>query len=282
MATKITKSELKNYIKEVLREELAEARGNKNPTPPATIKIVRVEPNIQKNEDKWRHYDTIVYLDPIYGRELRKTIYEEKPGFGRYFGWGDKHSADGWDYAAYDYEGNLLPNVDPSVHISADHKKAISALHESTDASIYSGNLRAYLGTSLYDIDYDIPYYDDDPNSAFDDIDYSFSGTREDWINKLNRIAKTHYIVMLEVVDENEHDVFFANDLDIDTEAEYEDIRVFKNDIFSENEPFMKQFVIEPQGKYSGKIIESANVRTVIKKAIREELYKNNRKSIVV
>jgi hypothetical protein len=131
MATKITKSELKSYIKEILHEELTEARSKKNPPAPTTIKVIKVEPDIQSASGvgaKWRHYDIITYIDPIGGFEDRRMVFEEKPGFGRYFVWGDQHSVDGWAYAAYDYNGNLLPDIDPSATISPTAKKVISGL----------------------------------------------------------------------------------------------------------------------------------------------------------
>jgi hypothetical protein len=125
MATKITKSELKKYIKEVLHEELTEAR-KKNPAPPVKLDIIRIESRVEKDiygdRNKWRHIDTIIYKDPISGAEDSACVYEGKPNFGRWFGWGNRHSGH-WNYAAYNYEGELIPGLDPSASIPATEKK---------------------------------------------------------------------------------------------------------------------------------------------------------------
>ena len=105
-----------------------EASSKKLPTPPATIEIVNIEPRIQKPYDNrtehFRHYDVITYIDPISGRTETATVWEEREAFGNWFGWGSKHNRH-WDYAAYSYEGKLLPDVDPTGHMSAAHKKAL-------------------------------------------------------------------------------------------------------------------------------------------------------------
>ena len=112
---------------EELWEPLNEAPSKKLPTPPATIEIVKIEPQIIKEYEKgkkWRHYDKITYVDPFNNEYYSDDVYENDPGYGLYFGWGHKHSGN-WNYAAYDYQGNLLPGVDPTGHLSAAHKKAI-------------------------------------------------------------------------------------------------------------------------------------------------------------
>lgn len=118
--------------------------------------------------------------------------------------------------------------------------------------TIYSGNLRAYAyyeGTpktnhNFDNVNPDAPYTD--PDNQMDSLadDYIFSGTLEAWIKKLNKIAKHHQIAVLEITDESEHSVFYAADTDPDTLEEYDNIVVFKNEIFRGDEPFMKQFVI--------------------------------------
>ena len=106
--------------------DLQEARKN-NPTPPTKIKIVKIEPKLQGGYDtaKWRHYDEITYVDPYLNVEQKVLVWEERPGFGKYFGWGAKHSGN-WDYAAYDYNGELLPDVDPMAGVSLGTRQAIS------------------------------------------------------------------------------------------------------------------------------------------------------------
>lgn len=109
---------------------LAEARKRNNPTPPTTLKIVKIEPWLQARDGyqrgQYRHCDNIYYIDPIYNTEMRAMVWEEDPGYGKYFGWGGNHSNDGWSYAAYDYDGKLLPGVDPTSHLSAAIKANIS------------------------------------------------------------------------------------------------------------------------------------------------------------
>lgn len=103
----------------------------KNPTPPTTLKVVKIEPWLQARggyqAGQYRHCDDIYYIDPISNTEMRAMVWEENPGFGKYFGWGAAHSKH-WDYAAYDYDGKLLPDVDPNAHISTNTKKALSGI----------------------------------------------------------------------------------------------------------------------------------------------------------
>jgi hypothetical protein len=132
---KITKFELKEMIREILKEELSKKplteASRKNPAPPATIEIVKIEPTLQEPyadpTRHFRHIDKITYIDPIFGTEQTAQVAEESPGFGNYFGWGAKHSGH-WDYAAYSYEGKLLPGLNPSDHLSAGMKSAFSGL----------------------------------------------------------------------------------------------------------------------------------------------------------
>ena len=109
-------------------QPVKEAPSKKLPTPPETIEVVTIEPRIQKPYDNttghFRHYDVITYIDPISGRTETATVWEESEAFGNWFGWGSKHSRH-WDYAAYSYEGKLLPGKDPTSHMSAAHKKAL-------------------------------------------------------------------------------------------------------------------------------------------------------------
>jgi hypothetical protein len=129
------KSELRAMIREVLHEELATAKDSLaearkvNPTPPATLDIIKIEPNIQDayGSSKWRHYDEITYMDPYLNVERKASVWEEQPGFGKYFGWGADHSRH-WNYAAYDYNGKLLPDIDPNGHLSKGIKDAISGI----------------------------------------------------------------------------------------------------------------------------------------------------------
>ncbi len=101
----------------------------KNPTPPTALKIVKIEPWLQAcsgyQAGQYRHCDDIYYIDPISNTEVRTMVWEENPGFGKYFGWGAAHSGH-WDYAAYNYDGKLLPGIDPNAHISDNMKKALS------------------------------------------------------------------------------------------------------------------------------------------------------------
>lgn len=109
-------------------ENLEEARKS-NPPAPQVIKIVKIETQLQKQyghaAGQYRHYDEITYVDPIFNVEMTATVWQEQPGYGKYFGWGAKHSGH-WDYAAYDYDGNLLPGVDPNSHISPRIKTELS------------------------------------------------------------------------------------------------------------------------------------------------------------
>ena len=118
--------------------------------------------------------------------------------------------------------------------------------------TIYSGNLRAYAyygdtprtNHNFDNVNPDAPYTDSDNQMGSLVDDYIFSGTLEAWIKKLNKIAKHHQIAALEIADESEHSVFYAANTDPDTLEEYDNIVVFKNEIFRGDEPFMKQFVI--------------------------------------
>lgn len=109
---------------------LQEARKSK-PVPPATIKIIKIEPKLQEPYDNptrhFRHYDEITYIDPIFNTEMKATVWEEGQGFGNYFGWGSKHSGN-WNYAAYSYEGKLLPGLDPNSHVTPAMKTALSGV----------------------------------------------------------------------------------------------------------------------------------------------------------
>lgn len=124
-------------------------------------------------------------------------------------------------------------------------------LVETVSAPSYSGNLRAYAyygGTPKNKRNFsttspDMSYTDPDNLISDGSDDYVFKGTLDAWIKKLNKIAKHHQIVQLAIADEHEHEVFYAADTDPETFEEYADVRVFKNEIFKEYEPFMKQFV---------------------------------------
>lgn len=131
----MTKSELKQIIRGILKEELATTKDSLaearkvNLTPPATLAIIKIEPNIQNTygSGKWRHYDVITYMDPYLKVERKASVWEENPGFGKYFGWGADHSSH-WNYAAYDYNGKLLPDIDPNGHLSKNLKDTISGI----------------------------------------------------------------------------------------------------------------------------------------------------------
>jgi hypothetical protein len=109
---------------------ITEAR--KNPTPPATLKIIKIEPWLQScagngKSGQYRHCDDIYYIDPISNTEERDMVWEEDPGYGKYFSYQFDRSKR-WNYVAYDYDGNLLPGVDPKSHLSAAIKANISKI----------------------------------------------------------------------------------------------------------------------------------------------------------
>ena len=90
---------------------------NDRPEPPKTLEIVKLEHKAmppKSGETKWRHYDEITYKDPT---RPNGTVVAEKsegtPGYGEWFSWGRHLLLPDVDYAAYDYNGKLLPDVNP-------------------------------------------------------------------------------------------------------------------------------------------------------------------------
>lgn len=101
------------------------------PEPPKTIEIVKLEHGArppQGGETKWLHYDKITYKDPSRPKGTTiANIPEGAPGYGEWFGWGRHLLLPDVNYAAYDYNGKLLPNVDPEEPITKAMRDRVNA-----------------------------------------------------------------------------------------------------------------------------------------------------------
>ena len=102
-------------------------------------------------------------------------------------------------------------------------------------------------------------FYTDEANEfGPDSDDYRYTGSLQKIVSKLNRLSNNYDILSLYIYEVGEEDSVFNGDM-LDVEdgfdgmaGDFGSLRVFKNEIIDESEPFMQQFKIEPKGRYTG------------------------------
>jgi hypothetical protein len=105
----------------------------------------------------------------------------------------------------------------------------------------------------------DDKYYTDEANEHGLDSDiYRYTSSLQNIVLKLNRLSTNYDILSLYIYELGRDDSVFNGDM-IDVEdgsngltGDFGPLRVFKNEIIDESEPFMQQFKIEPKGRYTG------------------------------
>jgi hypothetical protein len=142
------------------------------------------------------------------------------------------------------------------------HKVTITEAVEGSLTEATEPGIEYYMQTLAWDVDTYADYadmYDDEDNFG---PDYTFIGTSEEIIAKLNQIAKTHEFSYINIyqgsdITDNSNCVFNASDVDTATDEEFDKAVVWLNKLIPEDEPFMKQLDISPNGKYAAELTEA-------------------------